>query len=186
MSLGRLMPLVLLLLASPLSSGSLLPSLRCATRSPLLRTCAPWMKAVHRPKSQEHSTFALVVDLGEDGGTVHEALPPLFTSSDLITIRLHLPFSLPAEPSQGVLQVTTDGHGLLQGDVVRAFTTFGTRPHSNPLLGALGTGKRRCLFVADGQPAPHVIDALLANTEERTSDVLLFVEREHESHWHGR
>lgn len=137
------------------------------------------MKSVHRPETQEH-TFSLEVDLGEDGGTVRESLPPLFTSSDLVTVRLQLPFSLPAEPSQGVLRVTTDGHGLHQGDVVRAFTTFGMRP-SNPLFGALRTGKRRCLFVADGQPAPQVIDALKANTEDMTSDVLLFVEREHES-----
>lgn len=191
---GRLIPLALLLASPlPLSSG-LQPTLRFAMRPtlrarPLLRACTLSMKAVHRPETQEHSTFSLEVDLGEGSGTVHEALPPLFTRSDLLTVRLQLPFSLPAEPSQGVLRVTTDGHGLHRGDVVRAFTTYRTRP-TNPLFGALTVkpgALARCLFVADGQPAPKVIDALLANTKERTTDALLYVEREHESSWawHG-
>ena len=49
-----------------------------------------------------------------------------------------------------------------------------------PLLQALRRRSQpaRCLFLADGQPAPKVVEALMDNTPERTSEIVLFVERQ--------
>mmetsp|Transcript_65682 Transcript_65682/g.109129 ORF Transcript_65682/g.109129 Transcript_65682/m.109129 type:complete len:143 (+) Transcript_65682:3-431(+) len=41
----------------------------------------------------------------------------------LITVRYSLPFHLEAEPLHGVVQVVKDHNGLVQGDVLRAFST---------------------------------------------------------------
>lgn len=152
------------------------------------------------------SAFSVSVDLGEGGGTVQTALPPLFTDSTLVTVRIPLPFDLHADPVQGVYKVVQDGYGLLVGDVLRAFSTLAMRYDSSTRSVAFGTGlpglrarasaaspgwldflpasfnpataPGRCLFIADGQTRPAVEDALVANDVERgVCDILMIFER---------
>ena len=127
--------------------------------------------------------------MGTGVGTVEEELPALFSSSELVRLRLQLPFGLEALPDQGVMRVTKDGSGLHAGDVVRAFTTYAMPdvPKNMPLLQALQRRRRpaRCLFLADGQPAPKVVEALMDNTPERTSEIVLFVERQRHDGGHA-
>ena len=66
---------------------------------------------------------------------------------------------------------------MLRGDVVRACSSI----KKASMLDALwsDSAPERCLFLADGQPAPVVVEALVANTIDKgVEDLVLLVERE--------
>jgi hypothetical protein len=118
--------------------------------------------------------FQVRIDI--DGSVLQETLRPLFTASELVTVRLPLPLELPAEAAGGVIRVTANGNGMRIGDVLRCFTTAQRR--MGDTFGLFAVAKlKRCLFVADGQPPDRVIEALTANTPEITENIVLVVER---------
>ena len=121
-------------------------------------------------------TFTVAVDLG-DGVKLAEELVPLFSESDIVTVRYPLPFELAAEAEHGVMRVTRDGNGLLTGDVLRLCSTFTMRMDAVGGLLPMGTKPTKCLFLADGQPPQRVVEALTANTDDRTEDVWMAFER---------
>lgn len=155
--------------------------------------------------------FMLDINLGEGDGIVRHAFTPYFSSSQLLTFRYPVPFTLEAEPIEGVIRVMQTGAGLIEGDVLRAFSTLemrydsatrerryregirGTDADENErkrswqrcraeARGGLGlinpeVKPQRCLFVSDGQPFQEVIDALVANTPEKTSEIVMVFER---------
>ena len=106
-----------------LASGPLPPPTppRCALTSgsrPAAALCA---------ESATGGTYVATIDLGEgDGSVVHE-FEPYFSSSTLITMRYPLPYTLEAAPVQGVIRVTDTCDGLIEGDVLRAFSTLQLR-----------------------------------------------------------
>ena len=197
-----------------LASGPLTPPTppRCALTSGSRR-------AVMCAESATGGTFVATIDLGEGDGTVVHEFEPYFSSSTLILMRYPVPYTLEAKPLQGVIKVTDTGDGLIEGDVLRAFSTLQLRYDSNArarlygegLLGEaneeerrrswkrwrnvsggmlsslarrLGLGKinpevkpRRCLFVSQGQPYQQVIDALVANTPDKTREIVMVFER---------
>lgn len=165
-------------------------------------------------QSATGGTFLAAVRLGEGDGTVTHEFRPYFSSSTLITMRYPVPYTLEAEPQQGVIKVTETGDGLIEGDVLRAFSTLemrydslsGQRRYFDGLEGILGEAAdederkrswqgwaegigralgvfnpeakpRRCLFVSEGQPYQQVIDALVANTPEKTREIVMVFER---------
>ena len=170
-------------------------------------------------ESATGGTFVATIDLGEGDGTVVHEFEPYFSSSTLILMRYPVPYTLEAKPMQGVIKVTDTGDGLIEGDVLRAFSTLQLRYDSNArarlygegLLGEaneeerrrswkrwrdvsggmlsslarrLGLGKinpevkpPRCLFVSQGQPYQQVIDALVANTPDKTREIVMVFER---------
>lgn len=85
-------------------------------------------------------SFCVRVDLGEGSGFAECDLQPYFTDSDLVTLRVPLPFELEAEPVQGVYKVVKPGYGLQEGDVLRAFSTFAMRYDSRLKETRCGTG----------------------------------------------
>ena len=175
--------------------------------------------------------FKLSINLGEGDGTVDQEFRPFFSSSELLTFRYPVPFVLEAEPLDGVIKVTQSGMGLIEGDVLRAFSTLELRFDTAAGMQKFGEGIRgasvdeeerrrswrrcrpggwfnleskpqRCLFVSEGQPfqqarpcpparaqtrQPHqprptaiaaqVIDALVANTPEKTGEIVMVFER---------
>lgn len=121
--------------------------------------------------------FNLEVNLGKGVGVMRQQLEPLFSASDLVTVRYPVPFELDLEPSQGVMQITKSGSGVLVGDVLRACSSFQMQMDNTFGLFPLGTKPTQCLFLADGQPAQKVIEALVANTDDKASDVILVFER---------
>lgn len=177
----------------------------------------------------EQDEFDVCVDLGEGSGRAQIRLQPYFTDSDLVTVRLPLPFALEAEPIQGVYKVVKPGYGLLVGDVLRAFSTMAIRYDSqlgevrcgpgipgqlppgsdpqecevgkdaNPIAMLTSTARRglekllgpsidelgafaetkpaKCLFIADGQPHYAVEDALVANVQGKTREIVMIFER---------
>ena len=146
------------------------PSGRRAAAAPRAR--APSMR----------TAFELKVDLGDGAGTVRAQFDPLFSLSELVTVRYAVPLELDMSPEQGMFRVTRSGRGLQVGDVLRACSTFsdGMRMREvDMMLGMIGGGATvsKCLFLADGQRPDKVVDALTANTGDRTSDVVLVVER---------
>jgi len=156
------------------------------------------------PSADSGLHFELAVDLGEGSGVVKEVtFETYFSSSQLLTFRFGVPFELEAEPCQGVIKVVSSGNGLLEGDVLRAFSTFQMRYDSQrkeyrygsgisparpagPAPGRTGMGMinpiqempSKCLFIADGQPHQQVIDALLANTADKAGEIVMLFERE--------
>ena len=151
------------------------------------------------------------MDLGEGDGTVQLEFQPYFSSSQLMTFRYPVPFTLEAEPVGGVIKVTDTGEGLIEGDVLRAFSTLEVRYDSatgerryckgglrgvavdeaerkrswkrcNPAKGLLRlinpeTKPERCLFVFEGQPYQQVVDALVANSPDKTGEIVMVFER---------
>lgn len=61
--------------------------------------------------SPVEDNFQLRVNLGDDGGIVQHSLPPFFSASALVTVRVPIPFDLDAEPIQGAWTVVKDGNG---------------------------------------------------------------------------
>ena len=94
----------------------------------LLLACAssPQRRGVQCGMSMDNA-FEVSVDLGDGNGEAQCELEPYFSDSTLVTLRLPLPFELEAEPIQGVYKVVKPGYGLLEGDVLRAFSTFAIR-----------------------------------------------------------
>ena len=155
--------------------------------------------------------FKLSVDLGEGDGSCAVEFQPYFSSSQLMTFRYPVPFTLEAEPMGGVIKVTDSGEGLIEGDVLRAFSTLEVRYDSatgerryckggvrgvavdeaerkrswkrcNPAKGLLRlinpeTKPERCLFVFEGQPYQQVVDALVANSPDKTGEIVMVFER---------
>ena len=155
--------------------------------------------------------FRLSVDLGEGDGSVQLEFQPYFSSSQFLTSRYPVPFTLEAEPTGGVIKVTDTGEGLIEGDVLRAFSTLEVRLDSasgerkyiegglrgaavdeverkrswrrrNPARGLLRwinpeTKPERCLFVFEGQPYQQVVDALVANSADKTGEIVMVFER---------
>ena len=117
-----------------------------------------------------------------DGGIeVKQELSPLFSHSELLTVRLPLPFSLNGVSYAGTLQVSKDGFGMRTGDVLRACSTYEARKATGlfGLFPSASAPPARNLFLADGQPYDRVVEALTANTVERGArDIVLVVERE--------
>mmetsp|Transcript_32335 Transcript_32335/g.53500 ORF Transcript_32335/g.53500 Transcript_32335/m.53500 type:complete len:279 (+) Transcript_32335:8-844(+) len=149
------------------------------------------------------SNFELAVDLGEGNGIVQNLrFEPYFSSSQLLTFRFAVPFALEAEPCQGVFKVVESGNGLLAGDVLRAFSTIQMRYDSRRKEYRYGPGicptcgvgpargrpggmelikerpARKCLYKSDGRPHQEVMDALLANTADKTREIVMLFERE--------
>lgn len=108
---------------------------------------------------------------------MHEQLRPLYSCSDLVTVRYALPLALELEPQLGQMRVTKSGMGLMPGDVLRAFSTFKIRMDSVFGLFPIGTRPSKCLFLCDGQPSKKVIEALTANTEDKADEILMVFER---------
>ena len=121
------------------------------------------------------AAFQFSIDLGDGVGTVRAKFDPLFSLSELVSVRYAVPLELDMSPEQGVFRVTRAGRGLQVGDVLRACSTM----RADLMLGMLPGGKAadKCLFLADGQRPEKVVDALTANERDRTSDVVLVVER---------
>lgn len=95
------------------------------------------------------NAFEVSVDLGDGSGEAQCELEPYFSDSALVTLRVPLPFELEAEPIQGVYKVVKPGYGLLEGDVLRAFSTFAIRYDSQlkevragPGLPGMGEGDK--------------------------------------------
>ena len=121
------------------------------------------------------STFQVRVRIGSEELT--QEFQPLFSASEMLTVRLPLPLDLRAAPYAGTLRIIEDAYGLLRGDVVRACSSI----KKASMLEALwsDSAPERCLFLADGQPAPVVVEALVANTIDKgVEDLVLLVERE--------
>ncbi|KAL1521501.1 hypothetical protein AB1Y20_021162 [Prymnesium parvum] len=166
--------LALVLLAAPAAetvrlTPPLHPSTYCRHRS---RCNAP----------DARQRFDLRVDLGPGCGVMEQALEPLFSSSDLVTVRYQLPLRLELAPHLGQMRVTKSGMGLMEGDVLRACSTF--QPQMDNVFGLfpVGTKPSKCLFICDGQPSEKVIEALTANTEDKASEILMVFERPSELH----
>jgi hypothetical protein len=83
--------------------------------------------AAIRAESATGGTFVATIELGEGDGTVVHEFDPYFSSSTLITMRYPVPYTLEASPLQGVIKVTESGDGLIEGDVLRAFSTLQLR-----------------------------------------------------------
>ena len=83
--------------------------------------------AAIRAESATGGTFVATIELGEGDGTVVHEFDPYFSSSTLITMRYPVPYTLEASPLQGVIKVTDSGDGLIEGDVLRAFSTLQLR-----------------------------------------------------------
>lgn len=88
-----------------------------------MRASEPTQAAALAPQCGDHC-FVLEVDLGNGAGVVHQELAPLFSESELLTVRMPVPCELHAEASHGVLRISVNGHGLYAGDVLRACSTF--------------------------------------------------------------
>ena len=76
---------------------------------------------------QKPFTFHCEVDLGEGGGVVSHEFVPYFSASQLVVLRFPLPFELEAKQVSGVMKVVQTGLGLLEGDILRAFSTLELR-----------------------------------------------------------
>jgi len=103
----------------------------------------------------EQASFTISVNL-DDSGVVEGQLAALYSRSELITTRFPLPFSLEAEPSQGVVRVVKSGDGLMEGDVLRACSTLEFRYDSTrreTLLGAGFRGRRPRTASSAARPA---------------------------------
>ena len=101
-------------------------------------------------------------------------IAPFFSRSELLTVRLPLPFQLAVRPFRGTMSVFHDGSGLRAGDVLRCCTTI-QRPSLLDSLMSKPVCKR--FFLADGQTPEHVVEALTANSQQFTDDILVVVER---------
>ena len=159
------------LLAPGFALPPAVPAARTARRRADLRALA-----TNPAGGYSSAAFSLSVDF-EDGTTVQARLPPHYSSSRLLLVRLSLPLLLSVEPRMGAMQITKDGRGLLAGDVLRACSTFSWEPRRVFGLIPGGLKPMKSLFVADGCPHKQVVEALAANTEDKTSDILLIVER---------
>ena len=153
--------------------SSFRPTTLPSTRKAVFRgaTCACCRSAV------PCHTFTVRVDTDE--GAVKLDLRPLFSESELLTVRLPLPILLNAAQHAGMFRVTSDGFGLRRGDVLRACTSY--RQFEGSAMGKMFglAAWSKYLFVADGHPMDIVFEALTANTEERgATEVMLFMERE--------
>jgi len=84
--------------------------------------------------------FELCIDLGEGNGVVEGELTPLFTRSELVSVRYQVPFALEASADKGVVRIDTAGLGLLAGDVLRACSTLEMRYDSETRTVRLGPG----------------------------------------------
>ena len=100
------------------AAGSFHP--RRAAASPPLRVYCRAVAATGGSKD----CFHVAVDLGGGGGLVTHDIVPFFSDSELVTVRMPVPFDLHAEATRGVLRVSALGDGLRAGDVLRACTTF--------------------------------------------------------------
>jgi hypothetical protein len=49
---------------------------------------------------------------------------PLFSASEMLTVRLPLPLDLRAAPYAGTLRIIEDAYSLLRGDVIRACSSI--------------------------------------------------------------
>ena len=118
----------MLLLASGLFTSGLLASGPLPPPKPPCSALAlSSRRAVLRSECATGGTFAATIELGEGDGTVVHEFQPYFSSSTLITMRYPVPYTLEAEPLQGVIKVTDTGDGLIEGDVLRAFSTLQLR-----------------------------------------------------------
>ena len=77
-----------------------------------------------RAESATGGTFIATIELGEGDGTVVHEFDPYFSASTLITMRYPVPYTLEASPLQGVIKVTKSGDSLIEGDILRAFSTL--------------------------------------------------------------
>lgn len=116
------------------------------------RTCLCCSRKVLR--TDFHVKVRLSADSDDE---VQYKLPPLFSTSELLTLRLPLPWTLHASPYAGTLVVTSDGWGLQRGDVVRACSSFKLAPQFNGFL-LSDMQPERSLFLADGLPASKVVE----------------------------
>ena len=133
------------------------------------------------------STFSVQIQL-DDESTHKQELQPLFSQSELLTVRLPLPFALSAAQHAGQLAVTRDGFGMRTGDVLRLCSTYERDIRSRAqlalrsILPAAAPPSRRFMFECDGQPMDRVRRALVANSETvGATDILLVLEREQRS-----
>lgn len=119
------------------------------------------------------SNFRVSVRLSDEVLLTQE-FQPLFSASEMLTLRLPLPIDLKAAPYAGTLRISEDGYGLRRGDVLRACSSV----QKASILWS-DAAPKQCLFLADGQPAPVVVKALVANTIDKgVEDLVLVVERE--------
>ena len=63
------------------------------------------------------STFQVRVRIGSEELT--QEFQPLFSASEMLTVRLPLPLDLRAAPYAGTLRIIEDAYSLLRGDVIR-------------------------------------------------------------------
>ena len=91
-----------------------------------------------RAESATGGTFIATIELGEGDGTVVHEFDPYFSASTLITMRYPVPYTLEASPLQGVIKVTKSGDSLIEGDILRAFSTLEFRCDA-------AVGSRLCL-----------------------------------------
>ena len=110
-------------------------------------------------------------------GVLQHTLKPLYSSSELVTVRYKLQFDLELAPQLGQMRVTKSGMGLVVGDVLRACSTFQVQMDNVFGLFPIGTKPTKCLFLCDGQPSQKVVEALTANTEDKASEIVMVFER---------
>ena len=105
--------------------------------------------------------------------------------TEMVEIRAPLPFGLDAEPVDGVAKVTKDNaNGARAGDVLRYCSMFtmglprgdGVVTTAASFGGAIGW--QSSMFSVDRAARwEDVIEALVSNTEQRTDECVLLVER---------
>eukprot|EP00607_Mallomonas_marina_P005539 CAMPEP_0182427928 /NCGR_PEP_ID=MMETSP1167-20130531/20861_1 /TAXON_ID=2988 /ORGANISM="Mallomonas Sp, Strain CCMP3275" /LENGTH=146 /DNA_ID=CAMNT_0024610517 /DNA_START=128 /DNA_END=568 /DNA_ORIENTATION=+ len=127
----------------------------------------------------------LTIPLGEGFNDYEANFRRYFKSSDFILVKYNVPFSLNVEEQKkGVAVVTKDGKEGEEkvGDVLRATTCFSSAfaagGAASDIMAFAGNVKwRKGVFEAIGAPWQQVVDALISNTPEKTSDVMLVFER---------
>lgn len=146
-------PAALLVIFGPVASALAVIMPRHQLPPPPPRSAARGRAAL--TLQQQNDAFQVHVDLGEGSGYAQIELDPYFSDSDLVTLRLPLPFELEAEPIQGVYKVVKPGYGLLEGDVLRAFSTMVIRYDSQLKSVRCGPGVPGQL-PGDGKLPPQV------------------------------
>lgn len=102
---------------------------------------------------------------------------PMLESSEFVVVRFTVPFELNIEPRDGGrIVVTKTDEKLMEGDLVRATSTFSMRMQST--FGLLPAAKKtKALFDVTGKEWDQVVQAFKENRKSVTNDVVLVVER---------
>eukprot|EP01041_Mallomonas_annulata_P005295 gene5295-10588_t len=134
--------------------------------------------------SEKPRAVLVTIPLGEGLSEYTTSYRAIFPNSEFIVITYAVPFSLNVEPKQGMAIVTKDGkNGEQVGDIMRATTCFSqgfvAAGAATDIMAFAGNVKwRKGIFETSGAPWSQILDALLSNTPDKTTDVTIVFERE--------